>query len=251
MGGLKSTVLQVGAAMVGAFGLKALTVDFAKSTDQLHQFSSALGVSASDVKGLSNAFEVAGGSAETAFAVLQKIQDAKDALAVKGEAGFLTDAAFSGIDPQAILSGKDAYQSLLNVLKDFDKLSPERQRTLAQTLGVGPAEIALFKKGQGALVQQIELMKKLRPATDEAEIAARKFRSEWALFGVTVGGVADQISVPLVGALGKAAKGAREFIDANRPIIDGTIATSVKFITENFALCAGAAALIGTGIAYF
>lgn len=52
LGGVKTTALQVGAALTGAFGAKALTVDFAKRTDTISQFSAALGVAASDVQGL-------------------------------------------------------------------------------------------------------------------------------------------------------------------------------------------------------
>lgn len=247
LSGVKSTVLQVGAAMVGAFGAKALTVDFAKRTDQLNLFSRALGVSASNVQGLGNAFAVAGGDANTAFDVLQKVQDAKDALLVKGQAGFLEDLAYSGIDPQKLMQGKDAYESLLNVMQGFDKLSPERQRTLAQTLGLGPAEIALFKNGRGAVEAQIEMLKKMRPATEDAENAARKLRGEWAIFGIQAGAIADQISVPLVGALGDVTARINDFLETSRPIIDSTIAKAVGVVGDNFLELASAVALIGAG----
>ncbi len=245
--GVGKTVLQVGAAMVGAFGAKALTVEFAKRTDEINLFSRAIGVSTENVQGLGNAFAVAGGEFESGIAVLQKLTDAKDALLVKGEAGFLTDMAYAGIDPQALLQSKDAYGALLNIIRDFDKLSPEKQRTLVQTLGLGPAEIALFKQGRNAVEQQIEMLKKMRPATADAEDAARKFRGQWALFGVQAGGIADQISTPLVAALADSIEYVNLFIGANKPIIDGTIAKAVGFVGDNFKELAVAVALVGAG----
>lgn len=249
MGGVKSSAGQLGAALVGAFGAKALTTDFARRTDQLNQFADMAGVSADKIQALAGAFDIAGGSGDTAFAVIDKLTKARDALAVKGEAGFLTDAAFSGIDPALIRDATDGYDALLNIVGEFDKLSPARQRTLAETLGVGPSEIQLFKSGRDALENQLETLRRMRPATSEAEEAARNLRSEWATFAIQAGGIADQISTPLVGALGEMTQSVNEFIEANRPMIDGTVGKGVKIAEENFgglALAVGGLTAAGT-----
>lgn len=238
LGGVKTTALQVGAALTGAFGAKALTVDFAKRTDTISQFSAALGVAASDVQGLGNAFAVAGGDADSATSVLQKLQDARDALEVKGEAGFMTDTAFSGIDPSLIKDASNSYEALLNIAGEFDSLSAAQQRTLAQTLGLGPAEIALLKTGRESVESSIDTLRGIRPVTEEATENSRKLRAEWSLLGIQVGALADQISVPLVGALGLATEGMNKFVAANRPFIDKTIGEGVEFASDNFTALA-------------
>ena len=238
LGGVKSTALQVGAALFGAFGAKALTLDFAKQTDQLSQFSSAMGVAATDVQALGNTIATAGGDFDNAAAMIQKLTDAKDALLVKGEAGFLTDAAYSGIDPSLIKDASDGYEALMNIIGEYQNLSSEQQRTLAQTLGLSPAEIALFKQGRESVQASVEQMRKIRPVTEEATEASRKFRGELSLLGVQIGGVADQISTPLVGALGDATEAANKFIDANRPLIDKIVGEGVEFATDNFTALA-------------
>ena len=238
LGGVKTTALQVGAALTGAFGAKALTVDFAKRTDTISQFSAALGVAASDVQGLGNAFAVAGGDADSATSVLQKLQDARDALEVKGEAGFMTDTAFSGIDPSLIKDASNSYEALLNIAGEFDSLSAAQQRTLAQTLGLGPAEIALLKTGRESVESSIDTLRGIRPVTEEATENSRKLRAEWSLLGIQVGALADQISVPLVGALGNATEEMNKFVAANRPFIDKTIGEGVEFASDNFTALA-------------
>lgn len=238
LGGVKTTALQVGAALTGAFGAKALTVDFAKRTDTISQFSAAIGVAASDVQALGNAFAVAGGDADSANSVLQKLTDSRDALTVKGEAGFLTDAAYSGIDPSLIKDAANSYEALMNIVGEFDALSAARQRTLAQTLGLGPAEIALFKTGRESVQSSIDTLRGIRPVMEEATENSRKLRGEWSLLGVQIGALADQISVPLVGALGNATEGMNKFVEANRPFIDKTIGKGVEFASDNFAALA-------------
>ena len=148
IGGIKSSALQAGAALVGVFGAKALTADFARRVDTLNMSAKALDVNTSAVQALGNAFAVTGGDADNALGVLQKLTQARDALAVKGEAGFLTDAAFSGIDPSLIKDANDSYEALLNIVEQFPNLSSAQQRTLAETLGIGPAELNLFKSGR-------------------------------------------------------------------------------------------------------
>lgn len=247
LGGIKSTILQTGAAMAGVFGAKALTVDFSRQTDQLFQFSNMIGVTADNVRGLGNAFRVAGGDEATALAVMQKLTEAKDVLTVKGEAGFLTDVAFAGIDPTIISQSANAYEALLGIIGQFDKLSPDRQRVLANTLGLSPAEVALFKTGRDSVQASIDLMKQLRPATEANQEAARQLRGEWALFGVQAQGIADQISTPLVSGLADMTKAVNDFLAANRPLIGSGIDRFVKFTSDNFTELAGAAALIGAG----
>lgn len=238
LGGVKSTALQVGAALFGAFGAKAVTMDFAKRTDELSQFSSAMGVAANDVQALGNALAYAGGDAGTATSLLAKLTEARDALVVKGEAGFLTDAAYSGIDPSLIKDAANSYDALMNIVGEFDSLSAAQQRTLAQTLGLSPSDIALFKTGRESVESSVAQFREIRPATEEAAENSRKFRSELSLLGTQIGAVADQISVPLVGALGNAAEAMNILIDANRPFIDKTVGKGVEFATDNFTALA-------------
>lgn len=247
LGGVKSTALQVGAALFGAFGAKAVTMDFAKRTDELSQFSSAMGVAANDVQALGNALAYAGGDAGTATSLLAKLTEARDALAVKGEAGFLTDAAYSGIDPSLIKDAANSYDALMNIVGEFDSLSAAQQRTLAQTLGLSPSDIALFKTGRESVQASVEQFREIRPATEEAAENSRKFRSELSLLGTQIGAVADQISVPLVGALGEASEAANKFIGANRPFIDKTIGEGVEFATDNFTALAVAIGGLAAG----
>lgn len=247
LGGVKSTALQVGAALFGAFGAKAVTMDFAKRTDELSQFSSAMGVAANDVQALGNALAYAGGDAGTATSLLAKLTEARDALAVKGEAGFLTDAAYSGIDPSLIKDAANSYDALMNIVGEFDSLSAAQQRTLAQTLGLSPSDIALFKTGRESVQASVEQFRKIRPATEEAAENSRKLRAEWSLLGVQVGALADQISVPLTGALGDATEAANKFINTNRPFIDKTIGEGVEFATDNFTALAVAIGGLAAG----
>ncbi|MGL5530354.1 MAG: hypothetical protein ACRDCI_18655 [Plesiomonas shigelloides] len=222
-------------------------MDFAKRTDELSQFSSAMGVAANDVQALGNALAYAGGDAGTATSLLAKLTEARDALAVKGNAAFLEDAAYSGIDPSLIKDAANSYDALMNIVGEFDSLSAAQQRTLAQTLGLSPSDIALFKTGRESVQASVEQFRKIRPATEEAAENSRKLRSEMSLLGTQIGAVADQISVPLVGALGNAAEAMNTLIGANRPFIDKTVGEGVEFATDNFTALAVAIGGLAAG----
>jgi len=237
--GIKSKALQLGAVVGGAFGIKALTNDFASAKDQLGKFSEVFGVQADDVQAFGNALRLEGGTLEGFMSQLAGIEKFRAGLAV-GDAGFISAAGIAGLDVNALVAAEDATEGFLELADQFQGLSQQQRLNAASALGLDESAIRLLSKGRDNIEQVADAQRKMRPITKEMTDAARDFNDEFQDLSTNVGGVADKISTALLPQINKVVAGTNDWFDANRGLINSGLDTFLDSLGEN-AVAIGAA----------
>lgn len=190
---IKSKALILGAVMAGAFGLKALTSDFADAKAELGRFSDVFSGSANDIQALGNALATEGGSLDSIFSQLESIERLRAGLLV-GDAGFIAAAGKAGIDTTDIEKATTVTEAYLALADQFQGLNQQERLNAASALGLDASSIVLLSKGSDQVEAIVEKFKTIRPVTDDMTQAAREFNAEWVEISQNIGGVADALS---------------------------------------------------------
>ena len=74
---IKSKALKLGSIVAGAFGIKALTADFADAKDDLGKFSEVFGVTADNINAFGNALRLEGGTLQGFMSQLANLERLK------------------------------------------------------------------------------------------------------------------------------------------------------------------------------
>ena len=250
--GVKTRALQVGAVLAGAFGLKALTLDFAQASDTIGKFSDTFGVIPNEVVALGRALELQGGSLEGFIGQLESIERLRAGLLV-GDADFIARAGIAGINTGEIIGAIDATEAYISLADQFSRMSQQQRLNAAEALGLDAASIRLLSQGEEAVRRLIKRQQTLRPLTEEATEASAEFNEELQDLFTGIGGYADQISMRLLPAITGAIRATNEWSDANRNLLNSGINDTFDFIDENPLLvgagAAGAAAAGAGGVA--
>lgn len=216
---IKSKALQLGALVAGAFGIKALTTDFANAKDDLGKFAEVFGGSADDISAFGNALRLEGGTLEGFMSQLASLEQFRAGLAT-GDTGFLEAAGRAGLDTRALIEAETATEGFLTLADQFQKLSRKQRISAAQAIGLDEASIRLLSKGRNAIEEVVEAQRIMRPVTDEMTDAAAEFNDQMQDMGTNIGGVADQISVKLLPQINNVLAGMNSWIAANRELLD-------------------------------
>lgn len=246
--GIKSRALQLGTVVAGAFGIKALTADFAASNDMLGKFAQTLNVSANDVNAFGNAIQHEGGTLESFMGQLQGIEQLRAGL-LQGDAEFIALAGRAQIDTTELIEAENATEAYLSLADQFQKLNSQQRLNAAKALGLDEASIRLLSKGRDEVSNIIEEQKRLRPVTEQMTKTAADFNDETQILGNNIGRMADQISTALLPEVNSIIAGTNEWFSANQGVIDQNLGSFLEPVKENFAEIAGAGALFaGSGI---
>lgn len=243
---IKSKALQAGAVVAGAFGVKALTADFANANDKLGKFSRVFGVIPNEVAALGRALEHEGGSIESFMGQLEGIERLRAGL-LRGDASFIAQAGIAGIDPSVITNAKSASDAYKALGDQFARLSRQQRLNAAEALGLDESSIRLLSQGTDAVSAAAEAQKRIRPVTEGMTKAAADFNDEMQDLGSNIGGVADRISTKLLPEINNIVRGTNQWFDANRAIIGQNLDKALVPIADNFAAIASAGGLIATG----
>lgn len=217
VGSFKSTVLQAGAAVAGAFGAKALTIDFAKQNDQLRQMAQYLGLSSDELYGLSQAAKTYGADISETYSLLRGLSQAKAAMD-KGEIGIFEDLAKSGVDIGPLMQAKDAGEMVLKLASQIKNLNQNQRLNVASALGVSPQMLELLSKGRGEVETLAKMFRNIRPHTKEYEESSRKLNEQLVLLDANIGSVADKLGNVLTNRLGAVISKTNEWFNANRDV---------------------------------
>lgn len=217
--GIKSKALQLGAVVAGAFGIKALTADFAQSRDMLGKFAEVFGVSANDVQAFGNALATEGGTLESFMSQLESIERARARIRV-GDVGFFAPAGKAGIDPNQIADARTATEAYLGLADAFAGMNAQQRINAAEALGLDEASIRLLSQGRESVEALVAKFATIRPVTTDMTESAAEFNRQWLEMQQNIGGVADRISDKLVPAMSEAIRSVNGWVGANRDLIN-------------------------------
>lgn len=217
---IKSKALQLGSVVAGAFGIKALTFDFAQSKDMLGKFSEVFGVTANDVQALGHALETEGGTLESFMSQLESIERARARIRV-GDVAFFAPAGKAGINPNDIANARNATEAYLGLADSFAAMNQQQRINAAEALGLDEASIRLLSQGRGAVDDLIAKYQKIQPITNEMTEAAAEFNRQWLEIKANIGGAADELSIKFLPVVNRISQSINKwFEDMRVPGID-------------------------------
>ena len=189
----KSSALQVGAALAGAFSLDAMTFDFSRENLALDQLAKKLGVNRDSVYGLDRAFQAFGANAGESTSVLNSLADAQARLAM-GDVSLAESLAKAGISPDSILKAKDSYTALMNLARQMHGMGRNQKLNIANILGLSDASLDALSQGDKYISQLSDAFISQRRHTNEMTLASREFTKAWVELTNALGGAIDPLS---------------------------------------------------------
>lgn len=228
---IKSKALKLGAVVAGAFGIKALTSDFASAKDDLGKFAQVFGVTADDVNAFGNALRLEGGSLNGFMSQLAGLEKFRAGLA-QGDAGFIEAAGRAGLDTQGLINATNATEAYLELANQFQSMTAQQRINAAAALGLDDSSIRLLSKGRAGIEAVVKEQKKMRPITDAMTDSAAEFNDELQDLSTNIGGFADVLSEKLLPQINGVVAGLNDWIEANRSIINSGIGDTIDSIGD-------------------
>lgn len=243
---VKTKALQVGAALAGAFGLKALTLDFANANDSIGKFSETFGVIPDDVAALGRALQIEGGSLNGFISQLERIERLRAGLLI-GDAAFIARAGIAGIDTSELISATNATEAYISLADQFARMTTQQRINAASALGLDAASIRLLSRGSESLREMVAVQQRIRPITEEMTDVSTQFNIELQNIMSNVGGVADRISVKMIPAITNVIAGMNAWIEVNRKFNNERIDAAVDAVIDSPTASTVGAGLLGAG----
>lgn len=182
------------AAVVGGVSLDSLTRGFADSRRELGDFADMMELTAQQVDGLEFAFRQVGGQASEARSLIETVTGLRDSL-IRGDGSDFNALAALGLDPRTIVDAEDSLGAIMNVMRDIQGLSEQRQRLILAELGAGSGEaFRLFQGGPSQLQGFMDFAAEMRPITEGQIDASREFTESVNEFSKAVSGLTDELS---------------------------------------------------------
>lgn len=249
--GVKSRALQLGAVLAGAFGVKAMTVDFANAYDEIGKFSKVFGMIPQDVYALGSALEREGGSMQQFMQEVQQLEEMRAGL-LRGDADFIARAGIAGLDTGPLIAAKNATEGYLELADQFQRMSQQQRINAAQALGLSKESIILLSQGEKGVRAAMQREAQRNGLIQDATKVSREFNSELHDTWKNMGAFADRISVKMLPELSNLVGGMNDWIDANRDLINQNIDKVLQKIADNIGIISTvAAAFTGASILKF
>ena len=229
---IKSKALKLGGVVAGAFGIKALTSDFANAKDDLGKFSEVFGSTANNINAFGNALKLEGGTLGGFMNQLASLEKFRAGLAV-GDAGFIAAAGRAGLDTQALIQAKNATEGYLALADQFQRMTKQQRINAADALGLDEASIRLLAKGRTGIEQVVEQQKKMRPITDAMTKSSAVWNDELQNLGTNIGGFADRISGKVLPQINNLIIGTNEWLSSNQGVINSGIDGFLNIVGDN------------------
>ena len=216
---IASKALQLGAVIAGAFGINALTSDFAQATDTLGKFSETFGLIPDEVAGLGRAIQIEGGTFESLISQLESIERLRS-LRPDQIGSFFSDAGIVGFDPSIILQAENAAAAFTALGDVIARSSQSRRFQIADVVGLSPAAIRLLSRGSAGVESLSDSFRVARPVTEEMTAAAARFNDQLFIMQTNIGGVSDLISLRLIPGITESVESFNSFVAENRDFIN-------------------------------
>ena len=213
--GIKSKALKLGSIVAGAFGIKALTSDFANAKDDLGKFSQVFGSTADSINAFGNALRLEGGTLQGFMSQLANLEKFRAGLAI-GDAGFIAAAGRAGLDTQALIEAKNATEGYLALADQFQKMTRQQRINAADALGLDESSIRLLSKGRKEVEAIVSRMKEIRPIDIGMTEEAEKFNDSTQILSDSIGNVADKLSMLVMPTINSLLEGLNEQLKKDR-----------------------------------
>lgn len=243
---VKSKALKLGSVVAGAFGVKALTSDFANAKDDLGKFAQVFGVTANNVNAFGNALKLEGGTLEQFMSQLSQLEQFRAGLTI-GDADFLAQAGRAGLDVSGLINAKDATEGFLELADQFQAMTQLQRLNAANSLGLDEATIRLLSKGRAEIEKVVDVQRRMRPITDEMTESSRIFNEQNKNLTTNIGGFADQISTKLLPQINNVLAGMNDWIEANRTLLNSGLDSLLDAVDGSLVSIAASLGLIGVG----
>lgn len=229
---VKSKALKLGGVVAGAFGIKALTNDFANAKDDLGKFAQVFGSTANDINAFGNALKLEGGTLEGFMSQLAGLEKFRAGLAV-GDADFIAAAGKAGLDTRALIEAENATEGYLALADQFQKMTRQQRINAANALGLDESSIRLLSKGSSGIEAIVNQQMKLRPVTDSMTKSAAIYNDEMQNLGNNIGRFADRISDKLLPQVNNLIIGTNAWLGANSDFINSGIDIVLESVEDN------------------
>jgi len=229
---VKSKALKLGGVVAGAFGIKALTSDFASAKDDLGKFSQVFGSTANEIHSFGSALKLEGGTLEGFMSQLSNLEKFRAGLAI-GDADFIAAAGKAGLDTKALIEAEDATEGYLALADQFQKMTKQQRINAAASLGLDDSSIRLLSKGSSRIKEIVKEQIKIRPITDSMTKSSAIYNDELQNLFNNIGGFADRISDKLLPNINNVIISTNQWLGANREFINSGIDATLDVIGDN------------------
>lgn len=197
---IRSTALQAGAAVAGAFGAKALTKGLADQTRGYSLLAEQIGSTANELFALDRVYQRAGGGAGAIIGQLERLKELS-ASQLTGDLGWVEGAAKAGIDVSAILNVDDPAKIFDSIIAQLEGMSTNQRINAINALGLDSTTINIAQDGIASLREQLDKALDRREITEQLKRDSEELATYWFDFKDNVGGVADAIGSKVIPVL--------------------------------------------------
>lgn len=197
---IRSTALQAGAAVAGAFGARQVSLGLAEQTRGYTLLAEQIGSTANNVFALDRAYQRAGGGAGAIIGQLERLKEMQAGLQVS-DVGWIEAAAKAGIDVGGIINIDDPAKVFENLISQLEGMSTNQRINAINALGLDPTAINIAQDGVASLREQLDKALDRREITEQLKQDSEELATYWFDFKDNVGGVADAIGSQLIPVL--------------------------------------------------
>lgn len=237
---------QLAATMAGAFGMKALTLDFADATDKVGKFSQVFSVLPQEVFALGRALEQEGGSLDGLMAQIEGLERIR-AMRPDELAGLFRQTGITGIDPSFILNAESATEAYIKLGDVLDGLSGKQRLKVAELFGIDEASIRLLSNGSDEVRRLAQEEANRRPISQQAIEDSAEFNRQLKDLKNNIGSYADNISTKLVPALSTVLSDSNSWLETNKELINSNVNEFLEPMADHIDKIAIAGGLLASG----
>lgn len=177
---LKNEVLSLGAALLGAAGIKEFASKIITSDEALGRLAKNVGADAGIISAWQGVAERAGGSAEGMAGAFQNMASQMQGYALTGQASMIPFLYQAQVNVAKFLDVSTPMPERLMLLADaFERMDPAKAQYLGKGMGFDEGTINVLMNGRDALAALLVEQEKLGHATAEQTAQAKKLKSAW------------------------------------------------------------------------
>lgn len=232
---IRSTALQAGAAVAGAFGARALTKGISDRTNLYRQQAEVIGTTTESLDALARVYEREGGNADGLISQLESIKRLRAGLQA-GKVDWIPEGALAGLDTSAIINEADPAKAYQNILDQLSKMSVEQRLNVSQAIGLDNKSINLAVKGGEYLTTQLAKALDRRPMINQLEKDSEIFSKNWSDMWDNIGGITDRASAKILPKVNGITGSVNDFFDSNRGDINSGFDAVFGTLADNLDL---------------
>ena len=237
LGNIKSKALQLGALLGTSFAAKNLIFDKSEYADNLGKFADEIGVTASQVDSLGNAFKLMGSNADGAMSALQTITKLQSSSQpdIASRKAFLQSQGFSSDIISDIVKSKNAYSGYIKLIEDGNKLTNSQRIQLLDILGLNSKIALQMQQGPRELKDTLSYFQRMNPSINQLAKESQEFNDEWDKLKIQVSDIGNSISSDILPPLTKGLSLLNKFTEKHPKTMTGATAAAGGLVAATAA----------------